>query len=63
MNTEFKLRLTPLDDRSAYGQSLPEPNTLEDVIPVDTVDTTELWLSHDNFFQEICQSIFRTNEI
>ena len=33
-NTEFKIQLTPLDNRPAYSQSLPAPNILEDDILV-----------------------------
>ena len=33
--TEFKLQLTPLDNRPAYSQSLPAPNNLKDDILVE----------------------------
>ena len=35
INTEFKVELTPLDNRPAYSQSLPAPINLKDVILVD----------------------------
>ena len=35
INTEFKVQLTPLDDRPAYSQSLPEPINLKDDILVE----------------------------
>ena len=34
INTEFKVQLTPLDNRPVYSQSLPAPNNLKDDIPV-----------------------------
>ena len=40
INTEFKVQLTPLDNRPAYSQSLPAPINLKDDILV------ELALSH-----------------
>ena len=35
INTEFKVQLTPLDNRPAYGQSLPAPTNLKDDILVE----------------------------
>ena len=35
INTEFKVQLTPLDNRPAYSQSLPAPINLEDDILVE----------------------------
>ena len=35
INTEFKVQLTPLDNRPAYSQSLPEPINLKDDILVE----------------------------
>ena len=35
INTEFKVQLTPLDNRPAYSQSLPAPINLKDDIPVE----------------------------
>ena len=35
INTEFKVQLTPLDNRPAYSQSLPAPINLKDVILVE----------------------------
>ena len=32
INTEFKVQLTPLDNRPAYSQSLPAPINLKDAI-------------------------------
>ena len=35
INTEFKVQLTPLDNRPTYSQSLPAPNNLKDDILVE----------------------------
>ena len=35
INTEFKVQLTPLDNRPAYSQSLPAPINLKDAILVE----------------------------
>ena len=35
INTEFKVQLTPLDNRPAYSQSLPAPINLKDDILVE----------------------------
>ena len=35
INTEFKVQLTPLDNRPAYSHSLPAPNNLKDDIFVE----------------------------
>ena len=37
INTEFKVQLTPLDNRPAYSQSLPAPINLKDDILVELV--------------------------
>ena len=35
INTEFKVQLTPIDNRPAYSQSLPAPSNLKDYILVE----------------------------
>ena len=37
MNEEFKVKLTPKDNTSAYSQSLPAPINLKEDIPVELV--------------------------
>ena len=43
INTEFKLQLTPSDNRPAYSQSLPAPVNLKDDILVRTSPFTQVW--------------------
>ena len=35
MNTEFKVELTPKDDKAVYSQSLPNPTHLKEDLIVD----------------------------
>ena len=42
INTDFKVQLTPLDNRPAYSQSLPAPINLKDDIPRGTSPTTQI---------------------
>ena len=49
INTEFKVQLTPLDNRPAYSQSLQAPTNLKDDILVELAlfTITQVWYHHD----------------
>ena len=51
INTEFKVQLTPLDNRPAYSQSLPAPINLKDDILVELALLHKYGIHHDTTLQ------------
>ena len=54
ISREFKVQLTPVDDRTAHSQNNPAPINLKDDILVELAHITQVRYHHDTTLQQIC---------
>ena len=62
MNTEFKVKLTPKDDKAVYSQSLPMPIHLKEDLIVELALMQKIWNHHSTAFLQVREPHICTKE-
>ena len=62
MNTEFKVKLTPKDDKAVYSQTLPMPIHLKEDLIVEVAPNAQKWNHHSTAFFQVREPHICTQE-